>query len=622
MRPSVEVTRNRVDARLPALGVRLGNVGATEVTLGVVDYSGRDEPYAIALVPVVERAGRLALYRANNPSDDSPPQPGDIGPVIRLWHKPVAPAPGARGIGADLIDLPPGQAKVRMPRECWAGDALGTIVVTIYLLAEPRHPPPPKELRINIAKTIDLLLKTSRREELELLLVPTVAIETPARPDRLRFALASCQYARGMIDGTPAALRTGSGDAAVDAPLPGPSDASYARLGRVIDGDNDHPRLQFAVLAGDQVYVDATAGLFDPTASRGRYRKPYEQLYGSRVVQDVQRRLPMYMVLDDHEIEDNWEDGDDRVLGPRMVRARQFYGEYERSTDTLPDIVPLWCEKPIDGFDFFFADTRTERRTRDAGNVETAEILGAAQAEALAAWLGRGNDDGRPRFLVSSAILLPRLLATSLRRSAALASDAWDGYPESLDAVLESIAARGQSNIVCLSGDAHLSCVAIAKASRGRQTVRLHSIHCSGLYTPYPFANARADDFAGDDTFYARSGQWQVASTFHEGQGFAVIDVRANGQRWDVAVDFNLDRDSGEPFTFSLKRTVPLTTPAGRSARPASRRARTAPRPSADCALMSLMRVGPDGCVLSSSTGARWLASAIFCHSVTPARGS
>ena len=336
-------------------------------------------------MPVVERAGRLALYRANNPSDDSPPQPGDIGPVIRLWHKPVAPAPGARGIGADLIDLPPGQAKVRMPRECWAGDALGTIVVTIYLLAEPRHPPPPKELRINIAKTIDLLLKTSRREELELLLVPTVAIETPARPDRLRFALASCQYARGMIDGTPAALRTGSGDAAVDAPLPGPSDASYARLGRVIDGDNDHPRLQFAVLAGDQVYVDATAGLFDPTASRGRYRKPYEQLYGSRVVQDVQRRLPMYMVLDDHEIEDNWEDGDDRVLGPRMVRARQFYGEYERSTDTLPDIVPLWCEKPIDGFDFFFADTRTERRTRDAGNVETAEILGAAQAEALAA---------------------------------------------------------------------------------------------------------------------------------------------------------------------------------------------------------------------------------------------
>jgi len=576
MRPSVEVTRNRVDARLPSLGVRLGDISEAYVTLGVVDYSGRDVPYAIAFVPVVERDRRFGLHRAGKPDDRSPPNASDIGTVIRLWHD------GERNVGADLIDLPPGQLRVPAPRECWAGGALGTIVITIYLLAEPRHPPPPEELRINIAKTIELILANSRREELELVLVPTVAIETPAHPDRLCFALASCQYARGMIDGTPAALRTGPGDVAGDAPLPGPSDASYARLGRAIDGDGDRPRLRFAVLAGDQVYVDATAGLFDPTASRGRYRKPYEQLYGSRVVQDVQRRLPMYMVLDDHEIEDNWEDGDDRVLGPRMLRARQFYGEYERSIGTLPEIPPLWCERPIDGFDFFFADTRTERKTRNAGNVETAEILGPVQAEALAEWIGRGNEDGRPRFLVSSAILLPRLLATSQRRSAALASDAWDGYPASLDAVLKSIAAQKRSNIVCLSGDAHLSCVAIAKLSRGREAVKLHSIHCSGLYSPYPFANARPDDFAGDEILYARSGRWQIASTFHEGQGFAVIDVRANGPHWDVAIDFNLDRDAGKPFTFSLKRTAPLTTQAGQTGRPASRRARTAPRPSAD----------------------------------------
>ena len=38
-------------------------------------------------------------------------------------------------------------------------------------------------------------------------------------------------------------------------------------------------------------------------------------------------------------------------------------------------------------------------------------------------------------------------------------------------------------------------------------------------------------------------------------------------------------------------------------------------------AWMSLMRVGPEGCVLKNCGGAPFEASAIFCHSVTPARG-
>ena len=38
---------------------------------------------------------------------------------------------------------------------------------------------------------------------------------------------------------------------------------------------------------------------------------------------------------------------------------------------------------------------------------------------------------------------------------------------------------------------------------------------------------------------------------------------------------------------------------------------------------MSLMRVGPDGCVRQQlDGGAPLFAAAIFCHSVTPARGS
>jgi cholesterol oxidase len=58
---------------------------------------------------------------------------------------------------------------------------------------------------------------------------------------------------------------------------------------------------------GDQVYVDPTAGLYDPAGKDDRYRLPYEAWLRQQNVRGALRRIPSFMLLDDHEIDNNWE---------------------------------------------------------------------------------------------------------------------------------------------------------------------------------------------------------------------------------------------------------------------------------------------------------------------------
>jgi hypothetical protein len=95
---------------------------------------------------------------------------------------------------------------------------------------------------------------------------------------------------------------------------------------------------------GDQVYVDPTAGLYDPTAKEDRYRLPYEAWLRQKNVRDVLRRIPSFMLLDDHEIDDNWEaaTGDDYAFARDLqVCLHYLLNANERSHvgDFLPGAI-------------------------------------------------------------------------------------------------------------------------------------------------------------------------------------------------------------------------------------------------------------------------------------------
>lgn len=358
---------------------------------------------------------------------------------------------------------------------------------------------------------------------------------TPA-PDELVFAVGSCQYPAGFLDGRVA-------------------ERSYDRLAQRFEASHMRVPPQCLLLLGDQVYLDATAGLFDPSTLYDRYQLPYERLFRMEPLRHLLRRIPAYTMLDDHEIEDNWEPGSGNPQA--LIEGRRWYIAYQRMADGLTPLpAQLWYSFEANGFPFFICDTRTGRQARTAANATRAHIMDAAQRAGLLAWLGRHAHDPRPKFIASPASFLPRHRRATHGPSGAgaLRSDAWDGYPASFAEVAGCIAQRNIENVVFLSGDEHISFAATAQIrAPGAPVARIHSVHCSGLYAPFSFANASREGLATDDTFNCGPCDVELLHTDFAppGDGFTLLRVSREGVRWRVEYLFDRDRQSGaaEPWT-------------------------------------------------------------------------
>lgn len=370
-----------------------------------------------------------------------------------------------------------------------------------------------------------------------------VAVGGPAAAadpaERLSIALASCQFPGSVFDGTPPGA------------LPGPADRSLCRLAQRLDQD-DPPTL--LVLAGDQIYADASAGLFDLPQHRERYRQAYLQRLAGPGPQALAGRVLQQMLMDDHEVEADWEFSD--LAGrERLHAARRAYWQWQRGGDPAQVPAALWTTGEHRGFAFFYGDARSEREPRRADDLAQRRLMGAAQWQALGDWLRRSG--GRPHFVATSSMLLPRKLATAGQPLAALHSDAWDGYPASLHGLLAHLCDHAVHGTVFLSGDEHTGCVAAIRVQRldaqgGVQAeVRCHSVHTPALYAPYPFANAAPEHFADQEEFEFSAPErpgtryrcqvstWRPAP----GDGFVRLRLARQGRGWRAEALF--DRADG-----------------------------------------------------------------------------
>jgi phosphodiesterase/alkaline phosphatase D-like protein len=356
-------------------------------------------------------------------------------------------------------------------------------------------------------------------------------------PSSLRFIVASCQYAPGLLDKEPAF-------------------ESYGRIAEALRG-SDPPQL--ALLVGDQVYVDATAGLYDPVVLADRFHRPYKLLYQDPRVSEVGRRLRgIYCMMDDHELEDNWEPiatagGID--YGDLAV-AVEGYATWERAQGPKPPRGPNHEVLRIHfAFDrgpvkFFMADTRTERCPRNVRLLDAARIMKNDQRDALYAWLQEHS--ARPKVVASPSILLPRRRWARGHKASALRSDAWDAYPSSLYGLLAHVAKNNIGNTYFVSGDEHIPCVArvvLRAAKDGPIAAVMYSIHSSPFYAPYPFANSVPEDLVGREEFDfedpASPGTkyWcEVDTKFPgSGNGFASIVLSQVGGQWGFKCDFDFE---------------------------------------------------------------------------------
>lgn len=376
-----------------------------------------------------------------------------------------------------------------------------------------------------------------------------------------QFVLAACQYPANVFD-----RRIAYG--------------SYQRLSEHLDNKVTSTPAQlrpsFALLMGDQVYTDPSAGMMDPIQRFDRFIDAYHTWLHQRPVKSVLRRLPSFMMLDDHELLNDWDRAESSVGKASHYRnGKASYWNFQRNLHQTPasdELLnePLWYAFQHNQFDFFMADSRSERDGRSITNTEPdadifplaeARLLSDKQFQALKDWLLKPQSDSRPRFVVSPSMMLPRRLRTpETSENTAIHCDAWDGYPRTLNALLTFIAEHDIKNLVFLSGDEHLSSVVdITLHHRGNDTLtQITSIHSSGLYAPMSFVNSTPELFAHHEDFEPNPQVvCRVASQFYPGDGFALISCYQQGSDWNLECTFDREQKDTKQLT-QVRTMVPL----------------------------------------------------------------
>lgn len=280
-------------------------------------------------------------------------------------------------------------------------------------------------------------------------------------------------------------------------------------------------------LLGDQIYADALGGLVSATetAERAglRYREAfsgdqiYDQVYPSAAMRTLMRRVPVWMIVDDHELSDNWDgiatgkpiSRDDRL----RVAAFTAY-QWRRREAPPDDEVPFSDTDPRRGFwqsfhighlPVFALDTRTERKglaraDRDWGpsTLWTRQLLSKRQLRAFVAWLRSFEpDDCRPKFVLSGSVFGLAWHTEHTPQALLLDKDDWSGFPSTARCVAMAIATHQVKNVIFVSGDYHLSayaqvCIRHASKRGVQRSAVVHSIVASGMNATLPFANTAA----------------------------------------------------------------------------------------------------------------------------------
>jgi len=565
-------------ARAPALGVT-ASVDHNTIRLAVADTAGSGIPLEACILPVEQRQGQPDRLQRRVLKDFEDAQ------AFEPLYIPLAVEQ------ADLHGGPKFPYLFEVPASKWPRSDQ-VLLLLIYQQAEgiggsARHPETTSTGTATApvlgdavkAEAIDKALRCDRLDQLCGGLINSgpfgAAAERPkatrSDPEKMTFALASCQYPSDILNAMPNGI---------DATR-GPADRSLLSLGDRLS-EPDAPTL--LLLAGDQIYTDATAGLFDPKILDEKFRIPHERRGQSRGAISVLQHLGLRVetMLDDHEISDNWAPNDpdpDAEMGlSNLARGRRAYFRYERGISNS-DTIPTWRSFVHNGFSFFLSDTRTQREGRTARSWHRARIMGKGQFEALCRWMTAQPSD-RPKFVLTPSLLLPRLLSISEDPGRSLHSDVWDGHPRSMNALLKFVCDNAISNLVFLSGDEHLGMTAeITLTSPSGNTVTFHSVHSAALYSPFPFANGVPADFKQRDGFVFQEAEWDpkpyhcaVTASFHPGDGFTILNARKGPGGWELDVRFHnasgeVKHDGLRSFVLSKAAAV-VTAAAARKAGP------------------------------------------------------
>ena len=323
--------------------------------------------------------------------------------------------------------------------------------------------------------------------------------------------------------------------------------------------DND---VSFVLMVGDQIYADMLnknipIGLAD---TYEEFQQRYHSAFGSRNMRALLRSVPNYMILDDHEIEDNWAQDRMKKRKKRMLFniAIGAYCSYQWTHSPRNYGKRLYYNFESAGYPVFVLDGRTQRyKEDDPDELDDNHMLGRpalagnepGQLERVLDWLKtqqakRGNT---PKFIVTASVFAPSNVRTTKGKKQKNESDSWPAFPDTRRRILSCIVEHKVQNVVFLSGDIHCSNVAELSYSGSPSAKRLKafSITSSAFYWPFFFADGEPSDYVHNSKDPATADTFDIdgeismdytAGSFTQEDNFCRIDIDRTAREIMVSV--------------------------------------------------------------------------------------
>jgi alkaline phosphatase D len=312
--------------------------------------------------------------------------------------------------------------------------------------------------------------------------VAELPLQWPREIYRLRTRSSQALQPRAYIVGSCRYLRMTAGIPT----LPHLGDRIFASINQLIEGAQ--PPISATLMTGDQIYVD-DLNRFAPDREYKEILSKYRAAFSQPNIQRLMAGTSTYMILDDHEIEDNWPANAERSDNELYSNAMAAYEIYQAShspahqlttNDTVnrAKLEHYWYQFNDGDVEWFVTDSRTRRNLSAADR----RVLDVEQEQALLTWLT--NSAARVKFIVTSVMFYP-----DRKR---LGDDAWQAFPEQRLRLLETIRTQRIRNVVFVSGDVHGSLTARLTHSEDPD-FEVHtivsSLFCNSKLLPYATAS-------------------------------------------------------------------------------------------------------------------------------------
>jgi len=346
-------------------------------------------------------------------------------------------------------------------------------------------------------------------------------------------------------------------------------------FGAMLEKLRDAAVPRFLLMVGDQIYADKMNRLIplERADTPSEFHDRYVTAFSSPNMHDLLRSVPSYMILDDHEIEDNWvqsriEIQEKRILFQTAISAYMSYQwvhgprNYDQAGVNKDNFgSKLYYSFECAGYPFFAMDSRTQRIKKEKDDVlEDNHLLGypskpsagalKGQIDILCDWLAAQQAlyGGRPKFVVSPSVFVPNGVDTAgppkddRANRGKCQNDSWAAFPVTRQQLLKAIVDGNVQNVVFLSGDVHCSNIAemaFVRKSKGKAKdgdtplpLRAFSITSSAFYWPWSFADGDPLSFVHDSTaegddFQIDGDVWMTyrAYAFEQEDNFTRVDV-------------------------------------------------------------------------------------------------